>query len=241
MSATGGPVKYEALGERLGHELIDALRAHDRLPGERELAGRFGVSRMTLRRALDELEVAGRIYRLRGAGTFVAEPTVTKELTLTSFSEDMRARGLEPGSRVLEQRERPAGAEVGRDLGLSPVEPVAFVRRVRLAGRAPMCLEEVVLPARLVGGLLDAPLEGSLYEALRERHGIEIVRADQQIRATVLDPEDAELLEVPPLSPALDVERVAFDQRGRPVERTRSLYRADRYAFHHALTRRGAR
>ena len=111
-------------------ELIESLDVGDAIPSERLLSIDLGVSRLTVRAALDELVREGRLTRRRGAGTFVAEPKVAKGMTITSFSDDMRQRGLTPGSRTLEFRTIPAGARLGRILHVSPSEPV-------LVGQAP--------------------------------------------------------------------------------------------------------
>jgi GntR family transcriptional regulator len=130
-----------------------------------------------------------------------------------------------------------AGAEIGFALDLSPSAPVIHIERVRTADGQPMCLEHTYLAGAAVPGLLDEPLDGSLYDVLRERYRITMVRAEQTIQATVLDQATAELLAVPAFSPALRVERTAFDQRDRPVERAVSTYRGDRYTYQIALVR----
>jgi GntR family transcriptional regulator len=220
-------------------ELIERDPRRDRaLPSERDLATEHGVSRMTARMAIEELADQGFVYRVQGRGTFVDRPRVSKSLALTSFTEDMLARGMRPGSRVITCAERPAGAAAGRDLRISPAAPVIILRRVRLADEAPICLETVELPAALVPGLTAQPLTGSLYDLIATRYRIRVMHAEQRIRATVLDQEEADLLGVAPVSPALLVKRVSSDKAGRPVERARSLYRADRYDFRVAVDRR---
>jgi len=230
-------LKHRQLRDHL-RELIDRdLRAHERLPTERDLAKQFDVSRMTVRRALEQLVSEGRVYRVQGAGTFVTEPGIAKTIELTSFSEDMRRRGLRPGSTLLVARLTTAGAEIGYALGLSPAEEVYHLERVRTADGVPMCIENVYLPATLFPGLLDEPMTGSLYEVIERRYRIQAERAEQVVRATVLDEREAKLLGVAPFSAALHVERTAFDQRGRAVERAVSTYRSDRYSYHLTVRR----
>ncbi|RIQ10832.1 GntR family transcriptional regulator [Jiangella rhizosphaerae] len=209
----------------------DGLQPHDKLPTERQLADELGVSRMTVRHALNALEADRRVYRVHGSGTFVAEPTIDKTIRLTSFTEDMIERGMKPGTRVIDVGTEYAGATVGSKLNLSPAATVVRIRRVRLADGAPVCLETVHLDAARVEGLLDRELSGSLYELLASHYGTIVSKAEQRIAATVLEPGDAELLDVAPFSAALVVERRTTDQHLRPVEFTRSLYRADRYSF----------
>ncbi|MBP0457640.1 GntR family transcriptional regulator [Streptomyces bomunensis] len=220
--------KHEWLRERLRAEVAE-LSPRTALPTERELAVQHGVSRATVRQALRALEESGAVYRVQGAGTFVADTTISKSLSLTSFSEDMDARGLRPGSRVLVADEVPAGSAVAEDLQLSPDEPVVRLVRLRLADNAPMCLETVYFPSGRVPGLLGADLTGSLYALLEEEHGVRLVLADQVVKAVTVDGADAALLALAPGSPALRIHRIGRDERGRPVERTTSVYRADHY------------
>ncbi|WP_219508259.1 GntR family transcriptional regulator [Nonomuraea ceibae] len=224
----------EGKSARLRRHLLsllgDELAPHDRLPTERSLAEEFGASRLTVRLVLDQLEREGRVYRVQGSGTFASEPRIAKSVELTSFSEDMRARGLRPGSLAVTEERIPAGAEVGYALGISPSAEVLHVRRVRTADGEPICLEHSYLPSALVPGTLGEALRGSLYEELAG-HGLAPRRAEQTIRATVLDPADARELRVAAFSPAFLVQRTAYDARGRAVERALSLYRADRYSY----------
>jgi GntR family transcriptional regulator len=231
--------KHEQVRGHLLDVMEQRLSPRDKLPTERELAEELGVSRSTVRRALDQMAAEGRVYRVQGAGTFVAEWPIRKREALTSFSEDMRARGLTPSARLLNAEETIAGAERSWPLRVSPAEPLLHVERLRLADDVPMCLESVYVVKRFAPDLLErGGLAGSLYDVLAEGYRIDVQRAEQSIAATVLEPDDAELLEVPALWPALLVERVAIDQQGRRVELARSLYRGDRYRFDLTLERR---
>jgi GntR family transcriptional regulator len=161
----------------------------------------------------------------------VAPASVTKTFALTSFSEDMRNRGMEPDSVIIGSGLVAAGARVGQHLGISPSEEVVRLERLRTADGVPMCIERVYLPAHLVPGILDEDLGRSLYDLLERRYKIRAEEAEQSVRSTVLQPREARLLEVPPLSPALLVERTTFDRRARRVERATSIYRGDRYSY----------
>ncbi|MEU7001892.1 GntR family transcriptional regulator [Nonomuraea sp. NPDC046570] len=235
MTTTGAPERPPAKSERLRRHLVALLGAelapHDRLPTERHLAEEFAVSRLTVRRVIDQLEGEGRVYRVQGSGTFASEPRIAKSVELTSFSEDMRSRGLRPGSLHVSSERVPAGAEIGYALQISPSAEVLHIRRVRTADDEPMCLEHSYVPAHLVPDDLGADLHGSLYEVLSTRYGLTLHRAEQTIKATVLDPADAKALQAPPFSPAFLVQRTGYDARGRAIERADSLYRGDRYSY----------
>jgi GntR family transcriptional regulator, N-acetylglucosamine utilization regulator len=200
--------------ERVRRYLIDALGhelgAEDRLPSERSLAERLGVSRPTVRRALEQMAAEGRVQRVHGSGTFVAQAPI---------------RACEPSARLLAAREAVAGASRSWRLGVGPREPVWHVERLRLVDDVPMCVESIAIVKALAPALLDHSLEASLPDLLAEHCGIDLVRTEQSITATVLEAPTAELLDVPPQSPALLVERVSWDQHDRRVELAQSLFR----------------
>jgi GntR family transcriptional regulator len=211
-------------------ELIETLEVGDAIPSERVLSIDLGVSRLTLRAALDDLVREGHLTRRRGAGTFVAEPKVAKGMTISSFSDDMRRRGLTPGSRTLVFQTVPAGARLGRILHVSPSEPVLAVKRLRSADAEPMALELLHVPEALFPGLTARDLEeSSFYDMLEERYGIEIVGGTQTVEPTVTNDEESAALGVPLHSPALLFERVTRSSSGEIVEFTSSIYRGDRY------------
>ncbi len=221
--------------ERLRQHLVDVidqgLEPHSKLPAERDLATEFDVSRLTVRRALDRLEHDGLVYRVQGAGTFVASPRITKSVELTSFSEDMRARGLEPGSSTLVSETIPAGARLGSRLRVSPSAELFHIRRARTADGEPMALEDSYLNPQLFPGLIDNVGSESLYKVLEEDYGMRIEWAEQSIRASVLEPEEARILNAPPFSPAFYVTRTSYDAQDRAIEYAESTYRGDRYHY----------
>src|ERR1700761_3259500 len=143
--------KHEWLRERLLQD-IAGLHPRSPLPTERELASTYEVSRATVRQALAALEQSGTVYRVQGAGTFVAGPHVSKSLSLTSFSEDMRLRGLRPSSLVLAADEVPADAPIAADLQIPVAASGVRLVRVRLADESPMCLGNAFPPGRRGAG-----------------------------------------------------------------------------------------
>lgn len=216
----GGP-KYLALAERLKLALLRGEYGSS-LPPERALAQGLGVSRDTLRRALALLEEEGLLLRRRGSGTYVAR-RATFRAKLLGFSEEMRALGLTPATRLLRWEKGPATAEEAFHLRLSPGEKVLRLERLRIADGEPMALERATLPA----WALEGPPEGSLYRAL-EAKGLRPARALQRLRAVAAREEDR-LLGVEPGSPLLYLERVSFLPDGSPIEFVKSRYRGDRY------------
>lgn len=208
-----------------------ALSAGDALPPERELASELGISRVTVRKALAGLVEAGLLTQRRGSGTYVAQAPhkVEQPLSrLTSFTEDMRARGYVPSVRVLDCTvSLPTPAEA-MTLGLKIGDKVARLNRLRLADGVPMALERASVPAVFLPD--PSIVESSLYRVL-EAGGARPVRGLQRLRAAILGEAEAKLLDVPVGSPALDIDRIAYLADGRAVEFTRSFYRGDAYDF----------
>jgi GntR family transcriptional regulator len=204
------------------------LSRGERLPPERQLAARLGVSRMTLRHALGSLERRGLLSRRvgRDGGTFVAEPKL--ELAGTAaLSDQLRQLGLSAGARVLSARERAAGTDA-EPLELAAGDPVYEIVRVRLAGGQPVALERTVFVADAFPGLLEEQLEASLYVVMRARFGETPVRAVERLEAGPAGRDEADALDIRPGEPVLRVERIAYSASGRAVERGRDAFRADR-------------
>ena len=210
--------------------LLDELEIGDAIPPERRLAVMLGVSRPTLRAAIDELVREGLLHRRHGSGTYVAEPKIALPLTMTSFTEDMARRGMRASSHVLSFEAMTAGAKLGRHLRISPIDEVWAVRRLRLADDVTMAIEFLHVPRRLLPELRREDLvEHSFYRLLQDRHGIVIASGIQTIEPTLVNEEEAEMLAVPVHSPAFLFERTTESERGEVIEYVRSLYRGDRY------------
>ena len=206
------------------------LKADEALPSERGLARQLGISRVTVRKAIAGLVEKGILIQRWGSGTFIAPATrVEQPLSrLSSFTDDMLARGLTPGARTLERSSGPASPTESMALGLSPGDPVSRLKRLRLAAETPMAIEHAVVPARF----LPDPhmVDRSLYAALNAR-GFMPRRALQRLHAVLLNADQALLLDVAAGSPALYIERRSFLESGEPVEFTASYYRGDAYDF----------
>ena len=216
------------------------LRPHDRLASERAIAERHGLSRMTARQAVELLVRRGTVYRRPGSGTFVSPPRVVHTLQrLAGFSEQMRAQGIVPTARVLEMRRtRRVEAAARAALELGPDERAWMAQRVRFGDGEPLVLETFWVPDALCPDLTRRELaEGSLYDLMRNRYGIDPCTADESIEPAVLEPADARHLGARPGVAALIVTRTARDREGRAVEFARDVYRGDRARFAVALTR----
>jgi GntR family transcriptional regulator len=200
------------------------LAPGDRLPAERELAERYGVSRMTLRQALGALEQRGRLVRSKGryGGTFVAEPKL--ELVGTSaLSDQLRGLGVAFGARVLRAVERAAEPDEEM-LGAR----VYAIERVRLANGEPVALERGAYAAEAFPGMLDSTLEGSLYKLIRAHYDEVPVRAVERLESALARPTEAEALGIKPGAPVMLVDRTAYAANGRAVERSHDVFRGDR-------------
>jgi GntR family transcriptional regulator len=220
-------------------DLIERLGVGRAIPSERQLSVDLGVSRLTVRAALDELVREGFLVRRRGSGTFVREPKIAQELTMTSFSEDMQRRGMRPASRTLSLTTTLAGASLGRSLHVSPSEKIVVAKRLRLADGVTMAIETLHVRESLVPGLTAADLEQhSFYELLAERYGITIVGGIQTIEPTVTNEDESSALGVPLHSPAFLFERTTRSGEDVIVEFVRSIYRGDRYRLVTELNRR---
>jgi GntR family transcriptional regulator len=224
----GGPL-YQQLYRALRQAIEDKRLASDSpLPPERDIASDLGVSRITVRKALDALAEDGLVRRRHGAGTFVAARVEKSFSILSSFSEDMALRGRTPRSTWLRRSAGAVTPEEAMVLGLSPGSPVLRFHRIRYADEIPMALEYSSIPSQYLAS--EKAVEASLYAAL-EKTGSRPVRALQRLRAVLFSAEQAELLGVEAGAPGLLIERRGFLRDGKAVEFTRSYYRGDSYDF----------
>jgi GntR family transcriptional regulator len=220
--------------DRVRQHLLDVIEKSGPgtlLPPERDLAVELGVSRPTLRAAIQDLTRIGLLVRQHGRGTFTNAQKVSQELSGTSTN----AFAVPPAegtwtSRVLAFDTGPAGAPRASRLAVSPADPVVRVRRLRLVDGEPMAIERIDLPAVLVPGLAAEDMEtGNFYQLLRSRYESVVSDAVQTIEPSVTDADEADLLDIPVFAPVLLFERTTRDATGRVVEFAHSVYRGDRY------------
>jgi GntR family transcriptional regulator len=226
-------------GQPLYRRLLDGLRAElnrgnlrpgDLLPPEVEIARRHGISRYTVRQAISELTREGWLKRERGRGTYVVKRRLAQSLeSFYSFAHEVEGRGLVGETRILHRALRPAQPPVAERLKLAPGEPVLELELLRVVDGAPLMLEFSITPYARFPALLRADLrQRSLYDLIAERHKVAVTLGREEIRPVVLDRRQADLLGVPPGSPAFHVDRVMLVKH-EPVELRRSLIRGDRY------------
>jgi GntR family transcriptional regulator len=233
----GSPPKYRLLRDALVG-MIRGLPEGAALPTERTLCVDFGVSRATVRHALQRLEDEQRIYRVQGKGTFVARAKIEQRLGLTSHTEEMRARGMVPGSKLIDVSRIPASSAVASALRLSEGTEVLQIERLRLADGDPIAIEVLFLNAERFDGISAALGESaSFYQLLHSDYGVELASAEETIEAVVAGPRDAELLGCGRAAPLLLISRLSLDTHGRPTEYVRSRYRGDRFRFRRHLER----
>lgn len=202
------------------------------IPSERELTERFDVSRMTVRQAITNLVNDGLLYREKGRGTFVASPKVEQPLNgLTSFTEDMMARGMVPSSKMINFEILEPESDISAALQLAQGDEVYFVERIRFADDKPMAIERTYLPVKQFSDLHQDSFKGSLYAMIEKDQQLTISRATQRMEAGLVKKEDADLLQIKPPAAILMIERISYLAGEMPFEVVRSTYRADRYKF----------
>ncbi|MFV2061976.1 MAG: GntR family transcriptional regulator [Chloroflexota bacterium] len=210
-------------------ELIAVAQPGDRLPSERTLSRRWKAARMTVRNATDALVAEGLVARRQGSGTYVLPAPVVRSLGLTSFTQDMRDRGLVPGSRLLEfEIERADGATAAR-LRIPVGDSVHRFTRLRLGSGEPMAIETVWIPSALVPGLAPVDLDGSLYELLATRYRLTPGSADMTIEPSLPDASVRRTLGISDQQACLLVRMTDSNHRGRVMMIADCIYRGDRY------------
>jgi len=233
---------YQQLAELLRQEISERASQDKvyQLPSENELSERHGITRSTVRRALDVLGNEGRIYREKGKGSFAAIRRVEHELTqLVSTTEDMRERGWSLVTEVVSLERIPASLSSGiaHVLELPEVTPLYKLCRLRIVDDEPISLQTSFLPVELCPELEDNDLTGSLYRLLETRYGLRLWTGKEVLRARGAAPYEAQLLQIPEGMPVMYMERVTYAANGVAVEYLEAVWRGDRYDFTVSLAR----
>lgn len=226
---------YEQIKEYILRQINTGdLKPHEQIPSERSLSEQFGVSRLTVSKAIKELVIEGKLYTQVGKGTFVKQPSIHQTLEhLTSFSEEMSKLGQSPSSRVIKTGLIDAPARIAQTLGIQTGTQLTFIKRARIADGHPVALEMCYLISRYCENILelhDFSYE-SLYRVLRDDYHITMNYAEQELEARQPTEEEALVLQIHTSTPILHITRVTYIDIERPIEYVESAYRGDRYKF----------
>lgn len=212
------------------------MASNSLIPSARELAKTYKVSAMTVRQALVALQQEGMIHSVPGLGTFVSDHKMSKKLTFVSFSQEISERGMKPSSKIVTAiKTTVKSQEVAVSLNLKVGDSVYKIERVRFADKIPMALEESFISADLIPGLLDFDLSHSLYEIFKNSYEKAVTRAECVVSPINLSKRQADLLDTEVKSAALNFVVVAYDSRGRALERCSSIKRGDRFDFKYSI------
>lgn len=225
------PTKYQRLALQIKEDIVTGrLVLGQQLPTEEALALHADVSRITVRQALTQLEQGGYIHKIQGKGSFVAwEKTQMQLNLLQGFSDEMRAKGFVPSTRLVQITQANADDDIARKLGTEEGTPLYKLIRLRMADDVPMCIETLHVPAHLCPALENEAVEGSMYSLFRNRYGHKLLFANQEIEAGIIGAAEAHLLHVREGSPALYTTRITYTDNNAPLEYVTSIYRGDRY------------
>lgn len=201
------------------------LKPGDKIASEREMAEMLNVSRITARLAIQEMLKSGLVYREQGRGTFVAESKMRNVQGFTSFTEDMRKRGLKPGSQIVTQEIVAVDEALARTLHMEPGEAALHLVRLRLANDRPVALQSAYLPLRLCAGLENESLtDQSLFDVLRQKYYVYPAWTEAAVEAAAALPEEAHLLGLKAGDPVLVVRGLTFNESFEVVESVRTSY-----------------
>jgi GntR family transcriptional regulator len=237
---TSLPLSYNPIP--LYFQLEEALRkkiaSREYLPGqpipsELQLQQEYGVSRETVRRAINDLTSSGLVTKVRGIGTYVAEAKIAHRIgSIYSSTEEILARGMTPGTSFLEKREIRASEEIRREMGLDPLSPIFKIKRLRLADGEPVAILTSYLNGNLVPTILDIEFKNnSLYRTLEDIYQLRFGECDEVIEAGLVGGRDAKLLGIKKSVPVLVVKRLSYLDNTKVIEKLIALYRSDRFKY----------
>lgn len=212
----------------------EKMKPGELLPSEREYAERYDISRMTVRQAINNLAADGLLYRQKGRGTFISDKKFEQNLQgLTSFSEDMRERGLTPSNKLISFQLMEANERIAETLRLDKQEKVYEIKRIRNANGSPVAVETIYTPKQLVGDMSQQDVEDSFYQYMEKKLNHKIAYGDQTIESVLANEFEIENLNVYEGDPILLMQRTSYlsDEKETPLEYVKSAYRADKYKF----------
>ena len=232
------PIYYQ-IEESIKRQIEEGeFHPHDILPSEREYAEKLEISRMTVRQAINNLVNTGYLYRQKGRGTFVAEKKLEQQLFgLMGFTEEMKARGMTPSSKLLSFDIIPANEKIASQLHITSNTPIYEIIRIRLADNVPMAFETAYISADLIKGLTAEIINHSIYQYVEQHIGLKIGYAKQSLESTIASEMEITSLSIAKHSPILLIQRTTYLEDGRPIEFVKSSYRADRYKFTFTIKR----
>jgi len=208
------------------------LRPHEKLPSERELCRTFGISRMTVRHALNTMALGGLVYTEPGKGIFVADPrlSLNVQVSLSGFTEDVLRSGAAPSSLLLDACLCRATPELTGPLHVAEGEELASIKRLRMVDKVPVAVQTAYLSHRLCPGILRYDLAAqSLMRILGKEYGLRLARAEQTVRAVLATPEELELLGLSGPAPVLSTERTTYLDTGEVIEFAQGTFCGDWY------------
>lgn len=225
---------YSQLKENIENDIKSGkYKTGEQLPTEFQLCQDYDVSRTTVRLALQQLELEGKIYKVQGKGTFVARPKIKQSLTTVDrfFADQMIEQNLQPVSKVLSLKVIPASITLAEQLNIEINDPVNQLIRLRYANEEPLQYEISYIPWKYAPGLADEACDGSLYQLLKEQYGVQIARTIESIEPVLLSESVSELLDVPVGAPAFYLETITYNANDQPLEYSTCYFRGDRSKF----------
>jgi GntR family transcriptional regulator len=226
------PLYYQLMDSLIGKIELGELKENDQLPSERELCDSYGVSRTTVRQAMQQLENEGQIYKVHGKGTFVSPRTYNQSLLkFYSFSEEMKKAGKYPATKVISFEKIPCDVRIAKVMNLTVEDEVFKIIRLRLADQVPMLYETSYIPEKYFKNLTSGELEQTqMYEIFRSQYNVTISRALESFKAVSANRTEADMLDIKEGSPCLMLERITYDQ-SRIIEYTKSIARGDKFTY----------
>jgi GntR family transcriptional regulator len=229
---------YYRLAEIIKKKILNSeFAVGDTIPTEPELQKEYLVSRPTIRQAIELLIRQGFLVRERGNTPYVAQSKLAHPVgTISSFTEDMLARGITPSTRVISLCYKKPSKIISKYLGVPCNEEIVLLKRLRFADNEPILISSSYLPKKLVPNLVEKGLpRESLYQTLERDYGIPLFETDETVQAVIGEKEEAKLLNIPEKSPLLLVHRIVRDKDGVVVEYNSSVFRGDRFKYHKKL------